>query len=52
MEGVHEAMEVQVGPQEALPAPQEAAGNVNALADAVEYIFQFITVVQDDEALK
>ena len=52
MEVVHEPVDVQLAPQEALPAPQEAAGNVNALADAVEYIFQFITVVQDDEALK
>ena len=52
MEVVHEPMDVQLAPQEALPAPREAAGNVNALADAVEYIFQFITVVQDDEALQ
>ena len=52
MEAVHEAMEVQVAPQEALPAPQEVAANVNALADAIEFIFQSITDVQDDEALK
>ena len=52
MEAVHEPVDVQLAPQEALPAPQEAAGNVNALEDAVEYNFQFITVVQDDEALK
>lgn len=52
MEVVHEAMEVQVGPQEALPAPQEAAANANALADTVDYIFQSITAEQDDEALK
>ncbi|XBI55874.1 hypothetical protein VPH35_037588 [Triticum aestivum] len=44
-------MEVQVAPQEALPAPQEVAANVNALADAIEFIFQSITDVQDDEAL-
>jgi hypothetical protein len=52
MEDVHEPMDVPLAPQEALPAPQEAADNVNAVADAVEYIFQFITAVQDDEALK
>lgn len=52
MEAVHEPVDVQLAPQEALPAPQEVAGNVNAVEDVVEYIFQFITVIQDDEALK
>ncbi|XBH68883.1 hypothetical protein VPH35_096925 [Triticum aestivum] len=51
MEAVHGAMGVQVAPHEALSAPQDDAANVNALADAVEYIFQSITAVQDDEAL-
>ena len=52
MEAVHEPVDVQLAPQEALPAPQEAAANVNAVANAVEFIFQSITDVQDDEALK
>ena len=49
---VHAPMDVPLAPQEASPAPQEAPSNVNAVADAVEYIFQYITVVQDYEALK
>ena len=52
MEAVHEPVDVQLAPQEALPAPQEAAANANALADTVYYIFQSIADVQDDEALK
>jgi len=52
MEAMHEPVDVQLAPKEALPAPLEVAGNVNAVEDAVEYIFQFITVVQDEEALK
>ena len=51
-EAVHAPMDVQLQMHVALPAPLAAATNVHAVEDAIDYIFQWITNAQEDEALK
>ncbi|KAI5013589.1 hypothetical protein ZWY2020_037102 [Hordeum vulgare] len=50
-EAVHAPMDVMLHPHEAVPLFLAVAHNLHAIEDAVDYIFQWITVAQEDEAL-
>ncbi|KAI4984079.1 hypothetical protein ZWY2020_040932 [Hordeum vulgare] len=50
-EVVYALMDVQLQMHEALPAPLAAAYNVHAVEDDIDYVFQWITNAQEDEAL-